>query len=130
MAGAEIVRDGTVRMNSMRLGHGNGNFIGGEADPSPQLDTRRARPGGPLPGSAARLDGGVGHGSPAGPAAKIKSVCKSGTRIAAHESGANHQNVTMLSLRDSAQRHVAGAARVPVLGALTFPPQSLTLYAD
>lgn len=33
---------------------------------------------------------------------KIKSVCKSGTRIAAHETGANHQNVTMLSPRNSA----------------------------
>lgn len=64
------------------------------------------------------------------PGPNIKSDCESGTRIAAHETGANHQNVTMLSPRNSAQRHVAGAARVPVLGALTLSPQSLTLYAD
>lgn len=81
------------------------------------------------PASAARspvwrrdVDGSTGP--------RLKSVSESGTRIAAHETGANHQNIAMLSLRDSAQRHVAGAARIPILGALTFPPQSLTLYAD
>ncbi|MFB6249037.1 MAG: FHA domain-containing protein [Salinibacter sp.] len=54
MAGAKVMRGGTLRMNSMRFGHGNGNFAGVEADPSPQLDTRRD-----VVAGQARLSGGA-----------------------------------------------------------------------